>query len=167
YITYYRESSICKNVKSTPSRNFYSVAPCSGGHVRYCYMCGNSKNMWCLCVVSETKDWESKIGIFEGRKAVYNTDILEVLLQHGRLTSWGIAKQIQKNKRPSAATLKSPYYRRLRTESDFYCTQIIYGTIARKGGRLQRLHEKQYILLKDEKWELNPPKADAILLKKP
>ena len=99
---------------------------------------------------------EVRIGIFEGKKAEYNMAILETLFKHGPLTTWEIAKKIQQTKNPVQ-----------NRESNFYRTQKIYGVIARKGGRLDSLHKNEHILLRDGKWELNFPKADAILIKKP
>ncbi|GAH74771.1 unnamed protein product, partial [marine sediment metagenome] len=76
--------------------------------------------------------------------------------RRGQLTTWGVAKRIQQIKRP----IKDH-------ESAVYRTQKIYGVIARKRGSLDRLHELDYIHLKDTKWGLNFPKADAILLLEP
>ena len=99
---------------------------------------------------------EATIRIFEGKKAEYNMAILETLFKHEPLTTWEIAKQIQQTKNPAE-----------NLESNFYRTQKVYGVIARKGGRLESLAKKEYIMLKDGKWELSFPKADAILIKKP
>lgn len=99
---------------------------------------------------------ELRIGIFEGKKAEYNIDILEALFTRGPLTSWEIAKQICKTRGSTETTAEK-----------FYGSQKVYSVIMRKGGRLESLNKKDYIMLKDGKWELCFPKGDAILIKKP
>ncbi|GAH51928.1 unnamed protein product [marine sediment metagenome] len=97
---------------------------------------------------------EYGIGIFE--ENMHNAEILEALFRQGPLTKWGIVKQIKETKRTTN-----------KTESIMYRTNKLISVLAKKGGCLERLRKKEYLLLKGVKWELNLPKADAILIKKP
>lgn len=96
-----------------------------------------------------------KIGVFEGKKAQYNQVILEVLLKHGSLKTWEIAKQLFQMK----TDIKNP-------EIAYARTQKIYSVIARRNGRLENLRKKGYINLENERWDL-AFKGFAILIKKP
>jgi hypothetical protein len=66
-----------------------------------------------------------RIGIFEGRKASYNHEILKVLIEKEPLKAWDIAKQIAKGSMEK--------------------TQDVYATLIRRNGRLNELLEKGYI----------------------
>jgi hypothetical protein len=76
------------------------------------------------------------IGIFQGKAAVYNKLILEILVTQGDLSTWEIAKAICRIRNPDVKILPEVRYRR---------TQKIYSVIQRKGGRLEDLQEKEYI----------------------
>ena len=97
----------------------------------------------------------AKIGAFKGKKAWYNQMILKVLLKHGSLTTWGIAKRLFQMK----TDIKNP-------EIAYARTQKIYSVIGRKDGRLEELRKKEYVNLENKNWDL-AFKGFAILIKKP
>lgn len=78
----------------------------------------------------------SKIGIFKGKKATYNSLILETIFRDGPLTNWEIAKRIYQTGKINANT------------------HNIYGNLQRKKGRLEDLQRKQYLKEENEKWIL-------------
>jgi len=95
------------------------------------------------------------IPIFKGKKGLYNRLILEILAEAGEpLKPWEIAKRI--------------YEKSLKKATDWYHgTQKIYGTIIRKGGRLEELNKKDYIRFREGKWDLTGKGLIAVLLANP
>jgi len=71
-----------------------------------------------------------KIGIFEGKKANYNRQILKLLIEKEPMKAWQIAKIIAKGQMDR--------------------TQDIYATLIRRNGRLDELTEKQYVTRLDD-----------------
>jgi hypothetical protein len=77
-----------------------------------------------------------KIGIFDGKKAVYNRLILKLLVENGPLKPWKIASFISKSFIKDSKTSKG-YMER---------TQDVYSNLIRKkSGRLKELERKGYI----------------------
>jgi len=72
-----------------------------------------------------------RIGIFEGKKANYNRQILKLLIEKEPMKAWQIAKIIAKGKMDR--------------------TQDIYATLIRRNGRLNELSDKGYITLLQNK----------------
>jgi len=71
-----------------------------------------------------------RIGIFEGKKANYNRQILKLLIEKEPMKAWQIAKIIAKGQMDR--------------------TQDIYATLIRRNGRLDELTEKQYVTRLDD-----------------
>lgn len=84
----------------------------------------------------------SKIGIFRGKEATYNSLILETVFKDGPSTNWEIAKKMYKTGKIRDKTGKIPKIHN------------IYGNLQRKKGRLQDLQKKQYLREENEKWIL-------------
>lgn len=94
------------------------------------------------------------ISILTGKKGRYNRLILEVLAENPNgLKAWDIAKEI---------------WKRLKVEEDWYRgAQRIYSLLIRKGGRLEELESKEYIVSKENKWQLTEKGLITVLVMKP
>jgi len=97
-----------------------------------------------------------KIGIFTDKSKQYNLAILEALYERGTATTWQIAKTLQHQ-------LKFTQNKQAAT----YRTQNIYGVIQRKGGRLQDLEEKGYILCNEGLWSIHIKGRIALGIQRP
>ena len=98
-----------------------------------------------------------RIGIFQGKEALYNQAILEVLREQGSLTTWGVAKSLQ-NK------LKSTTNKEIKQAR----SHKIYSVIQRKNGRLSELQRKNYIVYENGKWSISLWKGRmALFIKNP
>jgi hypothetical protein len=104
--------------------------------------------------MSRKKAAKSNIGIFEGKEAEYNKQILKTLFTNGALTAWEIAKKICNHKYPNI------YEHEARSRR-------VYSVIQRKTGRIQDLKGKGYIDTENNKWVIAPKGAMAILILEP
>lgn len=97
----------------------------------------------------------TSIGIFKGKKRVYNQAVLKTLYIEGPLKSWELAKRLQ---------------RYVNKDNSMPKTQDIYGILVRKKGRLVELHNKEYIVkdVRDPKrWEISLKGIIAIVIDEP
>ena len=92
----------------------------------------------------ESESIDSLIPIFKGKKRENNSLILELLLIHGLLKPWELAKKMSE-----------------KTSRDVH---DIYSIIIRKKGRLEELEYKKYIMNYDGKWLLTDKGIYAILI---
>ncbi|GEM_PF-4462505 len=76
----------------------------------------------------------ARLGIFEGKKAVYNRAILKALNNYGPLSKWELAKKLRDMLHPSISG-ETAYAKSLK----------IYSVLIRKGGRLEELLKKEFI----------------------
>ena len=98
-----------------------------------------------------------RIGIFEGKSALYNKTILETLYeQNHSLTTWQIAKSLQ-NKLKETKNEEAAQSR----------AHKIYSVIQRKKGRLEELGKKHYITAEEGRWSLTWKGHIGVLINKP
>jgi len=97
-----------------------------------------------------------RIGIFEGKSGPYNKAILEVIREQGPLTAWGIAKKIQRRRKPTT-----------NKEAAQNKAHKIYSVIQRKDGRLSELQKKHYIVPESGKWSLTIKGRIALYINNP
>ena len=96
----------------------------------------------------------SYIGIFNGKSAIFNLAILETLFSD-ELTTWQIAKNLQKTLKPKKQMEIGSRIRH------------IYSDIQRKTGRLNDLKAKGYLKEENKIWSLTYKAYIALYAKKP
>ena len=103
------------------------------------------------------KNRKLKIGIFQGKSALYNQTILETLYEHNNpLTTWQIAKSLQNKLKPTE-----------NKEIASTRSHKIFSVIQRKKGRLEELRKKHYIIVKEKRWSLTWKGYITVLINKP